>query len=83
MVGSEHLRLARLHELFYISSGLYVRIVKDKVSSIEPTATAHRTHSIGAPRLRRISTKTDDLRALQLSLGHREMDNTVRHRARL
>lgn len=36
MVESEHLRLARLHELFYISSRLYVRIVKDKVSSIEP-----------------------------------------------
>lgn len=37
------------------------------------------THSMRRAKVARIYKKTDDLRAVQLLLGHTKMDSTVRH----
>jgi len=79
MVGSEYLWPGRFHERLHISTLQCARIVRDWVSSIGPEVIAYGTHSMRRTKVTRIYKKTDNLRAVQLLLGHTKMDSTVRY----
>ncbi len=79
MVGSEYLWPGRLHERLHISIRQYARSVRDWVTPIGLDATAYGTHSMRLTRVTQIYKKTGNLRAVQLLLGHTEMDRWVRY----
>ncbi len=79
MVGSEYLWPGRFHDRPHISTRQYARIVRDLVSSIGLEVSAYCTHSMRRTKVTQIYKKTDNLRAVQLLLGHTKMDSTVRY----
>ena len=78
MVGSQFLWPGRFLERLHISTRQYLRIVRDRVTSIRLEATACGTHSMRRTKVTQIYKKTGNLRAVQLLLGHTKMDSTVR-----
>ena len=69
----------RFHERLHISTRQYARIVREWVTSIGLEASAYGTHSMRRTKVTQIYTKTGNLRAVQLLLGHTKMDSTVRY----
>ncbi|SPH18278.1 Tyrosine recombinase XerC [Defluviimonas aquaemixtae] len=79
MIGSEFLWPGRFHERLHISTRQYARLVRDWVSSIDLEPSSYGTHSMRRTKVAHIYRKTDNLRAVQLLLGHTKMDSTVRY----
>ena len=79
MVGSEYLWPGRFRERLHISTRQSARLVHEWVKSIGPVSTSFGTHSIKRTKVAYIYRKTGNLRAVQLLLGHRKMDSTVRY----
>ncbi len=79
MVGSEYLWPGCFHERLHISTRQYARIVRDWVTSIGLEASAYGTHSMRRTKVTQIYKKTGNLRAVQLLLGHTNMDSTDRY----
>ncbi len=61
----------------HISTRQYARIVREWVTAIGLEATAYGTHSMRRTKVTQIYKKTDNLRGVQLLLGHIKMDSTV------
>jgi len=79
MFGSEYLWPGRFHERLHISTRQYARLVKDWVASIGLEPSGNGTHSLRRTKAAQIYKKTGNLRAVQLLLGHTQMDSTVRY----
>lgn len=79
MVGSEYLWPGRFHERLHFSTRQYARLVREWVKSIGLEPSAYGTHSMRRTKVAQIYSKTGNLRAVQLLLGHTKMDSTVRY----
>ncbi|WP_282610965.1 tyrosine-type recombinase/integrase [Pelagibius sp. Alg239-R121] len=79
MIGQEHLWPGRFHDTLHISTRQYARRVRDWVQSIGLGPSAYGTHSMRRTKVAQIYRKTENLRAVQLLLGHTKMDSTVRY----
>ncbi len=78
MIGSETLWPGRFHGRLHIPTRQYARLVRDWVTSVGLKASVYGTHSMRRTKVTQIYKKTDNLRAVQLLLGHTKMDSTVR-----
>lgn len=79
MIGQEYLWPGRFHEPLHISTRQYARLVRGWVQSIGLEASAYGTHSMRRTKVAQIYRKTENLRAVQLLLGHTKMDSTLRY----
>jgi site-specific recombinase XerC len=79
MVGSEFLWPGRFHDRLNISTRQYARLVREWVASLGLETSAYGTHSMRRTKVPQIYKRTDNLRAVQLLLGHTKMDSTVRY----
>jgi integrase len=61
-----------------ISTRQYARLVHRWVESIGLESASYGTHSMRRTKAAQIYRKTDNLRAVQLLLGHTKLENTVR-----
>ena len=76
---SDFLFPSRLHSSPHLSLRQYGRIVEAWVSSIGLDPTAYGTHSMRRTKATLIYRRTKNLRAVQLLLGHTNLDSTVRY----
>lgn len=79
MVGSQYFWPRRFHKPLHISTRQYARLVRDWVASIGLEPSANGTHSMRKTKVSQIYKKTGNLHAVQLLLGHTNMNNTVRY----
>jgi len=70
---------SRLRRSPHLSLRQYARIVESWVSSIGLDPTAYGTHSMRRTKVTLIYRRTKNLRAVQLLLGHTNLDSTVRY----
>lgn len=70
---------SRLRNSPHLSLRQYARIVENWVSSIGLDPTAYGTHSMRRTKATLIYRRTKNLRAVQLLLGHTNLDSTVRY----
>jgi len=57
----------------------YTRIIKDLAADIGLDSTKYATHSIRRTKVSIIYRETQDVRACQVLLGHKKIENTVRY----
>jgi len=69
----------RLRNSLHLSLRHYTRVVESWVSSIGLDPTAYGTHSMRRTKATLIYRRTKNLRAVQLLLGHSNLDSTVRY----
>ena len=69
---------SRGHTSPHLCTRQYARIVHDWVREIGLDSTAYATHSMRRTKLTLIHRRTENLRAMQLLLGHSELESTVR-----
>jgi len=62
-----------------MSTRQYARLVSDWVGSIGLDSTSFGTHSLRRTKATLIYRRTGNLRAVQLLLGHRRIESTVRY----
>lgn len=79
MNGIEFLWPSRIHGSPHLSTRQYARIARNWVASVGLEPSAYGTHSMRRTKVAQIYTKTGNLRAVQLLLGHTKMDSTVRY----
>jgi integrase len=80
-------RLAPYHFLFpsrmrryeHISTRQYSRLLKSWVANIDLDPAIYATHSLRRTKATLIYRRTKNLRAVQLLLGHRKLESTVRY----
>jgi len=70
---------SRLRDSRHLSLRQYARVVESWVSSIGLDPTAYGTHSMRRTKATLIYRRTKNLRAVQLLLGHTNLDSTVRY----
>ena len=70
---------SRIRSSRHLSTRQYARIVESWVSSIGLDPTAYGTHSMRRTKATLIYRRTKNLRAVQLLLGHSNLDSTVRY----
>ena len=70
---------SRLRNSPHLSLRQYARIVESWVSAIGLDPTAYGTHSMRRTKATLIYRRTKNLRAVQLLLGHTNLDSTVRY----
>lgn len=70
---------SRFHDRPHISTRQYGRLVHDWVSAIGLGPSGYGTHSLRRTKAAEIYRKTGNLRAVQLLLGNRKVDSTVRY----
>ena len=63
----------------HLSTRQYARIVNDWVTGDRPGPGAYGTHSLRRTKATLIYRRTKNLRAVQLLLGHTNLDSTVRY----
>jgi integrase len=76
---SDYLFKSRLGSSPHISTRQYARIVGSWVSEIGLDAANYGTHSMRRTKASLIYRRTKNLRAVQLLLGHRKLESTVRY----
>jgi len=76
---NDYLFPSRLHNSPHLSPRQYARIVETWVSSIGLDPTAYGTHTMRRTKATLIYRRTKNLRAVQLLLGHTNLDRTVRY----
>ena len=79
MRGCRALFPSRFHDPPHLSTRQYARLVRDWVSAIGLDPSSYGTHSLRRTKAALIYRKTGNLRAVQLLLGHRKVDSTVRY----
>ena len=77
--GSDYLFPSRLRNSPHLSLRQYARVVESWVSSIGLDPTAYGTHTMRRTKATLIYRRTKNLRAVQLLLGHTNLDSTVRY----
>ena len=79
LTESDFLFPSRLRSSPHLSLRQYARIVASWVSAIGLDPTAYGTHSMRRTKATLIYRRTKNLRAVQLLLGHTNLDSTVRY----
>jgi site-specific recombinase XerD len=77
--SDDYLFPSRSKAASHISTRQYARIVKSWVSLIGLSAEEYGTHSLRRTKATLIYRQTKNLRAVQLLLGHLELESTVRY----
>ena len=72
MVGSE----SRCHERLHLSTREYVRLVRDRVTSVGLDPVRHGAQTLRRSKVPHIQQETGNLRAVQLLLGYTKMVGT-------
>ncbi len=70
---------SRIHDSPHLSTRQYARIVHRWVSGIGLDDTAYGTHTMRRTKASLIYRRTKNLRAVQLLLGHTQLESTVRY----
>ena len=70
---------SRIHDSPHISTRQYAKIVDRWVTSIGLDHNAYGTHTMRRTKVTLIYRRTKNLRAVQLLLGHRKLESTVRY----
>ena len=76
---SDYLFPSRIRRAAHLSTRQYSRIVSGWVSEIGLDASSYGTHSLRRTKPTLLYRKTKNLRAVQLLLGHSNLDSTVRY----
>ena len=79
LTESDYLCPSRVRRSPHLSTRQYARIVNDWVRSIGLDPAAYGTHSLRRTKATLIYRRTKNLRAVQLLLGHTNLDSTVRY----
>ncbi|QIY01945.1 tyrosine-type recombinase/integrase [Bordetella bronchiseptica] len=77
--AADFLFTSRLHASPHLSTRQYARIVHRWIASIGLDDTAYGTHTMRRTKASLIYRRTKNLRAVQLLLGHRKLESTVRY----
>jgi len=77
--NGQYLFPSRFHDQPHISTRQYARIVHRWVERAGLDSSAYGTHSMRRTKAAQIYKKTDNLRAVQLLLGHTKLESTVRY----
>ena len=77
MTESDYLFPSRVRRSPHLSTRQYARIVNDWVQAIGLDPSAYGTHSLRRTKATLIYRRTKNLRAVQLLLGHTNLDSTV------
>jgi integrase len=75
----DYLWPSRNRESAHLSMSQYTRIIKQFAEVVGADPTTFATHSIRRTKVTLIYRKTQNLRACQLLLGHKKIENTVRY----
>jgi len=70
---------SRLHDSKHISTRQYSRIFHDWIKKLNIDDTQYGTHSMRRTKAYLIYKKTKNLRVIQLLLGHKKLESTVRY----
>jgi hypothetical protein len=79
LTSGNYLFPSRQHESLHLSVRQYARIVKRWVALIGGNPQEYGTHSLRRTKATLIYRRTKNLRAVQLLLGHRKLESTVRY----
>ena len=79
LTSGSYLFPSRQHESLHLSVRQYARIVKRWVALIGGNPQEYGTHSLHRTKATLIYRRTKNLRAVQLLLGHRKLESTVRY----
>mgnify|MGYP001816448914 FL=1 len=79
LTESDYLFPSRVRRSPHLSTRQYARIVNDWVRAIGLDPGAYGTHSLRRTKATLIYRRTKNLRAVQLLLGHTNLDSTVRY----
>ena len=77
--GTDYLFKSRFHQSDHITTRQYARILKTWIEGIGLDPYDYGTHSIRRTKVSLIYQKTKNIRAIQLLLGHSNLDSTVRY----
>ena len=77
--STDYLFKSRLHKSDHITTRQYARILKTWIEAIGLDPYEYGTHSIRRTKVSLIYQKTKNIRAIQLLLGHSNLDSTVRY----
>jgi integrase len=77
--SDQFLFLSRMTMSPHISTRQYARLVKSWVAAISLDPHAYGTHSLRRTKATLIYRRTENLRAVQLLLGHTKLESTVRY----
>jgi len=77
--GTDYLFKSRLHQSDHITTRQYARLLKAWLVEIGLDPYEYATHSIRRTKVSMIYQKTKNIRAIQLLLGHSNLDSTVRY----
>jgi len=77
--NTRYLFPSRVRTQPHLSTRQYARIVHSWVASAGLDSSAYGTHSMRRTKAAQIYKKTDNLRAVQLLLGHTKLESTVRY----
>jgi len=77
--GQDYLFPSRRHNSAHLSTRQYARIVKSWVTTIGLDPTLYGTHTMRRTKVSLIYRRTKNLRAVQLLLGHTNLESTVRY----
>ena len=76
---NDYLFKSRLRHSPHLSKRQYSRIVKSWISGIGLDTTIYGTHSLRRTKVTLIYRRTKNLRAVQLLLGHKSLESTVKY----
>jgi integrase len=79
LTSGSYLFPSRQHDSLHLSVRQYARIVKRWVALIGGNPQEYGTHSLRRTKATLIYRRTKNLRAVQLLLGHRKLESTVRY----
>jgi len=79
LTGTDYLFKSRFHQSDHITTRQYARILKSWIEDIGLDPYDYGTHSIRRTKVSLIYQKTKNIRAIQLLLGHSNLDSTVRY----
>ena len=79
LTGTDYLFKSRFHQSDHITTRQYARILKSWIEGIGLDPYDYGTHSIRRTKVSLIYQKTKNIRAIQLLLGHSNLDSTVRY----
>jgi len=77
--GADYLFESRFHKSDHITTRQYARILKTWLEDIGLDPYDYGTHSIRRTKVSMIYQKTKNIRAIQLLLGHSNLESTVRY----
>ncbi len=76
---SDYLFKSRFKSSLHLSTRQYARIVENWVAQIGLDPASYGTHTMRRTKATLIYRRTKNLRAVQLLLGHRKLESTVRY----